>query len=79
VRPYKIHTFAGYTGYRIKKEGTDLEFLLSHWHCILPIAGIAVAMLFMRDKPKGKNKQSDNRHSQLSDQYDKNNIWGEEL
>jgi hypothetical protein len=49
-----------------------MEFLLSHWHCILPIAGIAVAMLFMRDKPKDKDKQSDNRHSQLSDQYDEN-------
>lgn len=47
-----------------------MEFLLSHWHCILPIAGIAVAMLFMRDKSKDKDKQSDHRHGQLTDQYD---------
>jgi hypothetical protein len=70
ARPYKIHTFASYTGFRIKKEETDMEFLLSHWHCILPIAGIAVAMLFMRDKSKDKDKQSDHRHGQLTDQYD---------
>jgi hypothetical protein len=31
-----------------------MEFLLSHWHCILPAIGIAVAMFFMRDKDKGK-------------------------
>lgn len=33
-----------------------MNFLLSHWHCILPIAGIGVAMFFMREKPK-KEKQ----------------------
>jgi hypothetical protein len=31
-----------------------MSFLLSHWHCIVPIVGIAVAMIFMRDKPKEK-------------------------
>ncbi|MDR0813503.1 MAG: hypothetical protein LBO63_05840 [Oscillospiraceae bacterium] len=35
-----------------------MEFLLSHWHCILPIAGIAAAAFFMRDKSKNKNTQS---------------------
>jgi hypothetical protein len=24
---------------------------LSHWHCILPVAAIGIAMFFMREKP----------------------------
>jgi hypothetical protein len=31
-----------------------MELLLSHWHCILPVIGIVVAMFFMRDKNKDK-------------------------
>lgn len=31
-----------------------MEFLLYHWHCILPVIGIVVAMFFMRDKKKDK-------------------------
>jgi hypothetical protein len=31
-----------------------MEFLLSHWHCILPVVGIAVAMFFLWGKDKGK-------------------------
>lgn len=27
-----------------------MQFLLSHWHCILPIAGIAAAIFFMGGK-----------------------------
>lgn len=27
-----------------------MSFLLSHWHCILPVAGIIAAVFFMRDK-----------------------------
>ncbi|GHV11540.1 hypothetical protein FACS1894219_02840 [Clostridia bacterium] len=36
-----------------------MQFLLSHWHCILPIIGIIAAGFFMREKPKdkGKNEQ----------------------
>lgn len=33
-----------------------MNFLLSHWHCILPVAAIIVAIIFMRDKPKGDEK-----------------------
>jgi hypothetical protein len=33
-----------------------MEFLFSHWHCILPIAGIVAAMVFMRDKPENRNE-----------------------
>ena len=36
-----------------------MEFLLSHWHCILPVLGIALAMFFMRDKSKQKNDDRD--------------------
>ncbi|MDR1068305.1 MAG: hypothetical protein LBL36_03550 [Clostridiales Family XIII bacterium] len=32
-----------------------MEFIASHWHCIVPAIGIAVALLFMRDKNKKKN------------------------
>ena len=33
-----------------------MEFLLSHWHCILPVVGIVIAMFLMREKPaKEKN------------------------
>jgi hypothetical protein len=39
---------------KIEKGERSMEFLLSHWHCILPAIGIAVAMFFMRDKDKGK-------------------------
>ncbi len=31
-----------------------MEFLLLHWHCILPIAGIVIAVFFLHDKPKDK-------------------------
>lgn len=33
-----------------------MNFLLSHWHCILPLAAIIVAIIFMRDNPKGDEK-----------------------
>lgn len=33
-----------------------MEFLLSHWHCILPVLGIIVGMLLMR-----RDKRNDNR------------------
>ncbi|GHU74257.1 hypothetical protein AGMMS49992_15180 [Clostridia bacterium] len=46
-----------------------MEFLLSHWHCILPIAGIAVAMLFMRDKPKNEDNRSTHRQSRMTSRY----------
>jgi len=29
-----------------------MDFLLSHWHCILPIAIVGVAALFLRAKPR---------------------------
>jgi len=36
-----------------------MDFLLSHWHCILPVVGIAAAFFFMREKPKDKQEDSD--------------------
>ena len=32
-----------------------MEFLLSHWHCILPVLAIFVGMLLMR-----RDKRNDN-------------------
>ncbi len=29
-----------------------MEFLLSHWHCILPVMGLIVAAVLMREKPR---------------------------
>ncbi|MDR1358525.1 MAG: hypothetical protein LBJ48_04125 [Coriobacteriales bacterium] len=29
-----------------------MEFLVSHWHCILPVVGIAAAMFFLWGKDK---------------------------
>lgn len=46
-----------------------MEFLLSHWHCILPAAGILVAMFLMREKPaKEKNDRIDTVIPQNTDQ-----------
>ena len=37
-----------------------MQFLISHWHCILPVAGIAAALFFMRDTSKEKNDDKGN-------------------
>ncbi len=29
-----------------------MQFLITHWHCILPALGIVAALVFMRDKKK---------------------------
>ncbi len=31
-----------------------MQLILAHWHCILPVLIILVAMIFMRDKDKEK-------------------------
>lgn len=35
----------------------DMGFLISHWHCILPVAGIIIAVFFMLDKPQDKKNK----------------------
>ncbi len=42
--------------YQDRKEHMDMGLLLSHWHCILPVFIIVIAMFFMREKPKKDNK-----------------------
>lgn len=37
-----------------QKEDSAMEFLLSHWHCMLPVIGIVGALFFMRDRSKDK-------------------------
>jgi hypothetical protein len=34
-----------------------MGFLLSHWHCLLPVAAIAAAALFMRDRSGREEKR----------------------
>jgi hypothetical protein len=40
-----------------------MEFLFSHWHCILPAAAIIAAVLLMRDKPKKRDKKTEHERS----------------
>lgn len=37
-----------------------MQFLLSHWHCILPAAGLLVAMFFMNRSDKKNKTKNDN-------------------
>ena len=48
-----------------------MQFLLSHWHCILSIAAIVIAMFFLRDKPGDKSSES--RHDEADDKHVKSN------
>jgi hypothetical protein len=41
-----------------------MGFIINHWHCILPIGGILIALIFMREKPN--NKSSDNNKNDKS-------------
>jgi hypothetical protein len=34
-----------------------MEFLLSHWHCILPIAAIGIGLFLMKGKSKSATKK----------------------
>lgn len=36
-----------------------MEFLISHWHCIVPAIGIIAALFLMREKPKEKETDHD--------------------
>lgn len=35
-----------------------MGFILSHWHCILPIIGIAAAVFFIRDNKGGQKRDN---------------------
>lgn len=44
-----------------------MEFLLSHWHCILPATGLIIGgFLMSRDKGKDKNAKKDSHDSNFS-------------
>jgi hypothetical protein len=43
---------------QLEEEVKTVEFILSHWHCLLPAAIIILAVIFMGDKPKNKNKKT---------------------
>lgn len=34
-----------------------MQFLLSHWHCILPVAAILIGLIFMNRDSEKKNPQ----------------------
>jgi len=36
-----------------------MQFLSAHWHCILPVALIGAALLFMRVKPKDSTRKQE--------------------
>ncbi|MDR1572509.1 MAG: hypothetical protein LBS32_08300 [Clostridiales Family XIII bacterium] len=38
-----------------------MQFLISHWHCVLPALGIVAAMFFMREKPEKRGKSDGGR------------------
>ncbi len=50
-----------------------MQFLLAHWHCILPALGIFAAMFFMRDKDKEKNDSNNSSKSVISTPQNDNN------
>ena len=39
-----------------------MDFLLSHWHCILPAIAILAGLLLMRGKRPEEKKKDDERH-----------------
>ncbi len=43
-----------------------MEFLLSHWHCILPAAGIIAALFLMKDKKQEEKNNYDTWHDARS-------------
>ena len=34
-----------------------MDFLLTHWHCILPIVGIVAAILLLKDNKSDTKKE----------------------
>lgn len=34
-----------------------MDLFISHWHCILPIAGIVIAFCLLSDKGKDRNNK----------------------
>lgn len=44
-----------------------MALLLSHWHCILPLAAILIGVLIM-DRSEGKKKNSETTRSRSADE-----------
>jgi hypothetical protein len=42
-----------------------MEFLFTHWHCVLPAAAILGAMIFMRGRQKGEDEEADARQERI--------------
>lgn len=39
-----------------------MDILISHWHCIIPVAAILLAMVFLRGKDSDKNKKGESKN-----------------
>ena len=50
------------------KENLSMDFLISHWHCILPVMGIGIALFFMRERPKKEKKDEQNNIAEIPQQ-----------
>ncbi|MDR1619083.1 MAG: hypothetical protein LBS18_00240 [Clostridiales bacterium] len=58
-----------------------MDFILSHWHCILPAIGIVAALFFMRDKKgDGKHRRQNENEAvatprDYQDNQEENHKW----
>jgi hypothetical protein len=44
-----------------------MEFLVTHWHCVVPVAAILIGVFIMgRGKPKGKGGDNDNAENRAA-------------
>ncbi len=42
-----------------------MQFLLSHWHCILPVAALLIAWFFMNRSDKENKSKNDNASEKM--------------
>jgi purine-cytosine permease-like protein len=54
-----------------RKEIKLMQFLLSHWHCILPVLAIVAAIFFMNRGESKKKDQNNKAGSGSNEQKDK--------
>jgi purine-cytosine permease-like protein len=53
-----------------QKGDKMLQFLLSHWHCILPVLAIVAAIFFMnRGESKKKDQNNETGHGNNEQKY----------
>lgn len=45
-----------------------MDFLIGHWHCILPVMGIGIALFLMKERPKKEKKDKQNNIAEIPQQ-----------